>query len=67
MEAKCRTLKYISLIFMQYNSVIKLITYTPVDDAMDFSKMHFGFMINMSVKKYIYICHDISLPDSIKL
>jgi hypothetical protein len=40
---------------MQYNLVIKLITYTPVDVAMDFSKMHFGFMINISVKKIVTI------------
>jgi hypothetical protein len=45
--------------------MIKLITYTPVDDAMDFSKMHFGFMINTS-EKNIYLLY-ISLPDSIKL
>jgi hypothetical protein len=41
---------------MQYNLVMKLITYTSVDDAMCFSKMHFAFMINISVKKiYVYI------------
>jgi hypothetical protein len=52
---------------MHYNLVIKLIIYTPAHDAMDFSKMHFAFMINMSVKIYTSICYDISLPDSIKL